>query len=251
MTRRLIIVLVACLGASGATARDDDVKVLTAGAMKPVVLAVAADFKNVSGHSVSVDNDTVGALVKRIEGGGAFDLAILTPASNEELAKAGKIMRAGDLARVGIGVMVKAGAPQPDISTVAAFKQALLQAKSIAYIDPASGGSSGIYLAGLFQRLGIADALKPKTKLKQGGSVADLIVSGEADLGLQQNSEIISAAGVTLVGPLPADVQNYTVYAAGISTKAQSPNAALALAAWLMRPAMAPVLRAKGLLPPS
>src|SRR5947209_1482639 len=116
MARRSIILLVAaCLGASVATARADDVKVLTAGAMKPVVLAVADEFKKVSGHTVSVDNDTVGALVKRIEGGGAFDLAILTPASNEELAKAGKIMRAGDLARVGIGVMVKAGAPQPDI----------------------------------------------------------------------------------------------------------------------------------------
>jgi molybdate transport system substrate-binding protein len=148
-------------------------------------------------------------------------------------------------------VIVKAGAPQPDISTLAAFKQALLQAKSIAYIDPASGGSSGIYLAGLFQRLGIADALKPKTKLKRGGSTADLIASGEAELALQQNSEIAFAPSVTLVGPLPAEIQNYTTYAAGISTKPQSPNAALALVAWLMRPAMAPILQAKGLLPPS
>jgi molybdate transport system substrate-binding protein len=251
MARRLIILLLACFGVSLTAARADDVKVLTAGAMKPVLLAVADEFQKVSGHTLSVDNDTVGALTKRIEGGAAFDLAVLTPAANEELSKAGKIMRASDLARVGISVIVKAGAPQPDISTLAAFKQALLQAKSIAYIDPASGGSSGIYLAGLFQRLGIADALKPKTKLKRGGSTADLIASGEAELALQQNSEIAFAPGVTLVGPLPAEIQNYTTYAAGISTKPQSPNAALALVAWLMRPAMAPILQAKGLLPPS
>ena len=249
MARRPIIVLLACFGVSLATARADGVKVLTAGAMKPVLLAVADEFQKVSGHTMSVDNDTVGALTKRIEGGAAFDLAVLTPAANEELSKAGKIMRAGDLARVGISVIVKAGAPRPDISTLA-FRQALLQAKSIAYIDPASGGSSGIYLAGLFQRLGIADALKPRTKLKQGGSTADLVASGEAELALQQNSEIAFAPGVTLVGPLPAEIQNYATYAAGISTKPQSPNAALALVAWLMRPAMAPVLQAKGLLPP-
>jgi molybdate transport system substrate-binding protein len=251
MARRLMILLAAGFGVSLASARADEAKVLTAGAMKPVLLATADEFEKVSGHTMSVDNDTVGALVKRIEGGNAFDLAILTPAANEELSKAGKIIRAGDLARVGISVIVKAGAPQPDIRTVAAFKQALLQAKSIAYIDPASGGSSGIYLAGLFQRLGIADALKPKTKLKQGGSVADLVASGEAELGLQQNSEIAFASGVTLVGPLPAEVQNYTIYTAGLSPKPQAPNAALALLAWLMRPAMGPLLQAKGLLPPS
>ena len=251
MARYLIILVVACVAASVAGAQGEEAKVLTAGAMKPVLLAVADDFHAATGHAISVDNDTVGALVKRIEGGAAFDVGILTPSANEELANAGKIVRAGDLARVGISVIVKAGAPKPDISTVAAFKQVLLQAKSIAYIDPASGGSSGIYLAGLFQRLGIADALKPKSKLKQGGSTADLIVSGEAELALQQNSEIAFAPGVTLVGPLPAEIQNYTIYAAGLSTKPQAPTASLALIAWLMRPAMAPVLQAKGLLPPS
>jgi molybdate transport system substrate-binding protein len=251
MARYLIILVVACVAASVAGARGEEAKVLTAGAMKPVLLAVADDFRAATGHAISVDNDTIGALVKRIAGGAAVDVGILTPSANEELSKAGKIVGAGDLARVGISVIVKAGAPKPDISTVAAFKQALLQAKSIAYIDPASGGSSGIYLAGLFQRLGIADALKAKSKLKQGGSTADLIVSGEAELALQQNSEIAFAPGVTLVGPLPAEIQNYTIYAAGLSTKPQARTAALALVAWLMRPAMVPVLKAKGLEPPS
>lgn len=250
MVSRFGFILIICLGASLRPAHADEVKVLTAGAMKQVILATAGDFQNNSKNSLSIDNDTVGALVKRIEGGAGFDIAVLTPTAIDQLAKAGKIGRGEALARVGIGVMVKAGAPAPDIATLQAFKRALIEAKSIAYIDPASGGSSGIYLARLFEQLGLAEALKPKTKLKQGGLVADLIVSGEAELGLQQMSEIVTASGVTVVGPLPAEVQNYTVYAAGIGTNAPSPAAAEALVAWLKRPAMAPILQAKGMLPP-
>jgi molybdate transport system substrate-binding protein len=250
MISRFGFILIICLGVSLRPAHADDVKVLTAGAMKQVILATAGDFQNNSKNGLSVDNDTVGALVKRIEGGAVFDVAVLTPAAIDQLAKAGKIGRGEAVARVGIGVMVKAGAPAPDIGTLQAFKRALTEAKSIAYIDPASGGSSGIYLARLFEQLGLADTLKLKTKLKHGGLVADLIVSGEAELGLQQMSEIVSASGVTVVGPLPAEVQNYTVYAAGIGTNAPSPAAAEALVAWLKRPAMMPILQAKGMLPP-
>ena len=99
--------------------------------------------------------------------------------------------------------MVKDGAPQPDVSTVDAFKKAVLAAKTVAYIDPASGGSSGIYVDRLLQKLGIADAVKPKARLKKGGHVADLIVSGEAELGIHQISEIVTVKGVRLIGPLP------------------------------------------------
>src|SRR5215831_8614071 len=205
MVSRFGFILIICLGALR-PAHADEVKVLTAGAMKQVILATAGDFQNNSKNSLSIDNDTVGALVKRIEGGAGFDIAVLTPTAIDQLAKAGKIGRGESVARVGIGVMVKAGAPAPDIATLQTFKRALTEAKSIAYIDPASGGSSGIYLARLFEQLGLADALKPKTKLKQGGLVADLIVSGEAELGLQQMSEIVTASGVTVVGPLPAEV---------------------------------------------
>src|SRR5262245_29293141 len=127
-----------------------EVKVLTAGAFKQVVLAVVPEFEK-RGHKAVVDNDTVGALVKRIEGGEAFDVAVLTPAAVDDLTRKGKIADGSKaaLARVGVGVMVKAGAPVPDIGTVDAFKRALLNAKSVAYIDPASGGSWGIYLANL------------------------------------------------------------------------------------------------------
>jgi molybdate transport system substrate-binding protein len=249
MVVRIVLVLFA-LAAETFAVRADDLKVLTTGAMKPVLVEVAPGFQQDSKQTVSLDNDTAGALVKRIQGGAAFDVVVLTPAGIDELAKAGKVSTGVDLARVGIGVMVKAGAPRPDISTVDALKRTLLAAKSVAYIDPASGGSSGIYLARLWERLGIADALKPKAKLKQGGAVADLIVSGDAEIGFQQASEIIASPGVTLIGQLPEEIQNYTVYSGAIGTAAHSPSAAAAFIAWLRRPAMAPILQAKGLLPP-
>jgi molybdate transport system substrate-binding protein len=249
MIGRIVLVLFA-LSATLTVASAADLKVLTTGAMKPIVVDVGPDFQKDSKQTLSVDNDTAGALLKRIRDGASFDVVLLTPAGIDELAKAGKVSPGVELARVGIGVMVKAGAPRPDISTVEALKRTLLAAKSVAYIDPASGGSSGIYLARLWERLGIADALKPKTKLKQGGSVADLIVNGEAEIGFQQASEIIASPGVTLIGQLPDEIQNYTIYSGAISTAAQSPAAAAAFIAWLRRPVMGQILQAKGLLPP-
>ena len=236
------------LMASVGTGSAAEVKVLTAGAFKQVVLAVVPEFEK-SGHKVVVDNDTVGALTKRIDGGEAFDVVVVSPAAIDDLTKKGKVADGSKaaLARVGIGVMVKAGAPAPDISSVEAFKRALLAAQSVAYIDPASGGSSGIYLAGLFDRLGIAAEIKPKAKLKQGGYVADLIASGEAELGLHQISEILPVKGVKLVGPLPAEIQNYTVYAAGIGANAKQPEAAKALIGALSGAAAADVLKSKGM----
>jgi molybdate transport system substrate-binding protein len=226
-----------------------EIKVLTAGAFKQVLVALVPDFERQTGHKVTLENDTVGALTKRIEGGEAFDVAVLTPAAVNDLSSKGKLVAGSraNLGRVGVGVMVKAGAPVPDISTVDAFKRALLAAKSVAYIDPASGGSSGIYVAGLLDKLGIADQIKPKAKLKQGGYVADLIVKGEAELGIHQISEIVPVKEVTLVGPLPAEIQNYTVYAAGLGAQAKDGDAAKALIKALTGPAAADVLKSKGM----
>jgi molybdate transport system substrate-binding protein len=248
------LALAACLGGFMATVQASaaaEVKVLTAGAFKQIVLAVVPEFEK-AGHKVVVDNDTVGALTKRIEGGEAFDVAVLTPAAVDALAGKGKIADGTKtvLARVGVGVMVKAGAPAPDISSVDAFKRALINAKSVAYIDPASGGSSGIYVANLLQKLGIADEIKPKTKLKQGGYVADLIKSGEAELGIHQISEIVPVKEVTLVGPLPAEIQNYTTYAAGVGAGAKDSDAAKALIKVFSGPAASAVLRDKGMEQP-
>jgi molybdate transport system substrate-binding protein len=233
-------------GAAGA-----EIKVLTAGAFKQVLLALLPDFERTSGHKVTVENDTVGALTKRIAGGEAFDLAVLTPKAVDDLAKEGKFAAGSraNLARVGVGVVVKDGTPKPDISSVAAFKQALLAAKSVAYIDPAAGGSSGIYVAGLLDKLGVAADVKPKAKLIPGGAVAEHVAKGEADLGIHQISEILPVKGVTLVGPLPAEIQNYTVYAAGVGAHAKECDAAKALLKALTSPAAAEVLKSKGMEP--
>jgi len=235
--------------ASLSQANAAEIKVLTAGAFKQVVVALVPGFEKQTGNKVTVDNGTAGELKKRIEGGEAFDVAVITPAVVDELTAKGKIAPGSKvmLASVGVGVVVKEGAPKPDVSTVEAFKHALLAAKSVAYIDPASGGSSGIYIDKLLVKLGIADQIRPKAKLKQGGHVADLIVSGEAELGLHQISEIVPVKGVVLVGPLPKEIQNTTTYAAGVSAAVKNKDAAEALIKYLSGPEAAAVLKSKGM----
>jgi molybdate transport system substrate-binding protein len=228
-----------------------ELKLLTAGAFKSTVLALLPDYEKASGNKVSVENDTVGALMKRIEAGESFDVVVMTPEAVDKLTGEGKVMPGSrtNLARVGVGVMVKTGAGKPDISSVEAFKKALLDAKSVSFIDPASGGSSGIYVEKLLERLGIADQVKPKEKLKQGGYVADYVESGQAELGIHQISEILPHAGVTLVGPLPKEIQNYTVYAAGIGAATRHGDAAKALIASLLGPSAQALFKSKGMEP--
>ena len=143
--------------------------------------------------------------------------------------------------------MVPVGAPKPAIDTVEHFRQTLLNAKSIAYIDPASGGSSGIYLTQLFQQWGIAQQIDHKAVKVDGGSVAEHIVKGEAELGIHQISEILPTKGVTLVGPLPADIQSYTIYTAAISSTSTEQAAARAFLHLLTGPEAARVLKEKGM----
>jgi molybdate transport system substrate-binding protein len=238
------------LAAQAAAAAE--VKVLTAGAFKQVLVALAPRYEQETGNKVVLENDPVGTLVKRIEGGAAFDLAVLSPGAIDGLVKSGKVVPGSStaLARVGIGVVVKDGAPKPDIGSVDAFKRALVAAPSIAYIDPAAGGSSGVYIAGLLQKLGIADAVRAKTRLIPGGLVAEHIAKGEAELGIAQISEITPVKGVTLVGPLPAGIQNYTTYAAGVGAAAKQADAARALVKILTGPDAAAVIAAKGMEKP-
>ncbi|MEO6407772.1 MAG: substrate-binding domain-containing protein [Burkholderiaceae bacterium] len=229
-----------------------DVKVLSAGAFKAVAVALAPAFEQRTGHKVVIDNDTAGALVKRIEGGEAFDLVVAPPAAIEALTKAGKVEATSPtrLAKVAIGVAVKQGAPKPDISSVAAFKQALLDAKSVAYIDPAAGGSSGIYLTKLFETMGITAQIKPKAVLVPGGLVATRVVNGEAELAIHQISEILPVQGAVLVGPIPAEIQNYTVYAGAVSIAPRDAAAARAFLAELSGAAARAVLDARGMQTP-
>jgi molybdate transport system substrate-binding protein len=234
-----------------APATAAELKVLTAGAFKQVVVALVPAYEKQTGNNVIIDNDTAGGLKTKIEGGEAFDVAIITPAVLKELTASGKVAAGStaNVASVGVGVVVKEGAAKPDISTVDAFKRALLAAKSVAYIDPASGGSSGIYIDKLLERLGIADQIRPKAKLKKGGHVADLIVSGEAELGLHQISEIVPVKGAVLVGPLPKEIQNTTTYAAGLSASTQNKAAAQALLQVFSGAEAAAVLKSKGMEP--
>jgi molybdate transport system substrate-binding protein len=244
-----VLASILCLTLLAAPALAAEVRVLTGGAFRGVVDALVPSFEKATGHKVSVDNATAGVLAKRIAGGEAFDVAIITPKVLADLAQKGKIAAGSrtDLAKVGMGVAVKAGAPLPDIATVEAFKRSLLAARSVAYIDPKACGSSGIYFDGLLVRLGIADQIRPKAKLKQGGHVADLVVSGEAEIGVHQISEIVPVKGVILVGPLPAEVQNFTTYSAALGTAARDATAAKALVDHLAGPAAAPVLKARGM----
>ncbi len=246
-----------CMAAVGllgtVAARAADVKVLTAGAMKSVVLALQPSFEEQTGHKLSIDNGTAGDLSRRVAGGEAFDVAIITPAAIADLIRQAKIAAGteSNIAAVGIGVAVREGSTKPAIATVEEFKQALLAARAVAYIDPKAGGSSGIYFDALLVKLGIADTVHAKAKLKAGGYVAELVASGEADLAVHQISEILPVKGVTLVGPLPAEIQNYTVYTAGVSATAHDVAAAKALVDYLKSEAADAVLTSRGLTRPA
>ncbi len=241
------------LGFAGSSATAADLKVLTTGAYRPVAQVLLPDFEKQTRHKITLENETAGGLKKRIAAGEAFDVLVITPALIDELTRAGKLApgSARKVAGVGIGVAVKEGAPKPDISTVEKFKEAILAAKSVAYLDPAAGGSSGIYLDKLWQKLGIADQIRAKAKLKQGGHVADLVVSGEAELGIHQISEIIAVKGAALVGPLPKEIQNTTIYAAALSASRRQGKAGNALIDLLIGPAAGPVFKSNGMEPAS
>jgi molybdate transport system substrate-binding protein len=249
MNMRVALIAGALAVVGSQSAEAAEIKVLTAGAFKQVLLALVPAYEKQTGNKVTVENDTVGAVVKRIKGGDTFDVVIVSPAAVDDLAKDGKVVAGSrsDLAKVGVGIVVKDGAARPDISSVDAFKRALIAAKSVAYIDPASGGSSGIFVDRLLDKLGIAGDVKPKAKLIPGGAVADHIADGEAEIGVHQISEILPVKGVTLVGPLPTEIQNYTVYAAGLGAQSKESDAAKALIKVLSGPDAAAVFKSKGM----
>ena len=236
------------------SAKASDIKVFSGGAFKQVLNALAEQYGNASGNKLDLTYRTVGQHLKLIESGEeSFDVAVLTPDAIDGLIKDGKVVAGSraDLAKTGVGVVVRAGTPLPDISSVDAFKRTLLAAKSVAYIDPAAGGSSGIYVGALLERLGIAAAINAKAKLIHGGAVADHIADGQAEIGIHQISEILPVKGVVLVGPLPAEIQNFTIYSAGVGTAAKDSATASALVKFLAGPRAVPIIEAKGMEPAS
>jgi molybdate transport system substrate-binding protein len=222
------------------------IKILSGGAMKSLMAELVPLFERESGHKAEIEFALTSALTKTIEGGAAFDVALLPRPDLDALVQAGKIAAGStaDVTRSTVGLCVRAGAPKPDIATVDAFKSALMAARSISYSD----GPSGAYIAALLARLGIADAMKPKTRLT-GGPVAELVASGEAEIGMQQIVAILPVKGAELVGPLPSELQNVIVYAAGLSGTAQKSAAAHALIIFMASPDVVRLIRAKGLEP--
>lgn len=246
--RRLLLSSLA-IGALGlAPAHAADVRVLVSGAFRPVLEAIIPAFEARNGSKVVVTNDTSGGVAARIGRGEVFDLAILTPATVEGPAREGQVILVTPIASVVIGVAVKAGAAKPDISSSGALKQTLLATPKVAMVDPASGGTSGKYLMGMFDKLGIGDQMKPKLVMTQGGLSAEKLVNGEATLALGQMSELIAVKGATIVGPLPADLQSRTVYVAAMNPKAA--ETPIILLAMLAGPETLNILAANGMGPP-
>jgi molybdate transport system substrate-binding protein len=229
-----------------------EIKVYSTIGVQAALEELTPKFEKASGHKLAITWGTAAMLVKRVQGGESADLYVLTRQSHEALTKDGKAADGTDaiFARSGMAMVVKAGAPKPDISTAEAFKQTLLKAKAIAYSNPAAGGASGVYLAKLLERMGIAEQVKDKTRHPPaGGNAAKLVVSGEAELAVQQEPEVISVTGVDLVGPLPADLNNITTYSAGVSTATKDAAAGNALIKFLHSPEAQAVFKARGLTP--
>lgn len=235
-----------------ASAVAADIAVLTTGAPSKVVQAVANGFAAQTGHRLTLVQDTAGGVRRRVEAGEQAAVIVATPDVLDALTAAGRVVPGTrtDFARTGVGVGVKDGMPKPDISSVDAFKRFLVAAPTIAMPDPKAGGTSAIYLAGLIERLGMADVVRPKAKLKAGGYAADLIVSGEAVTVIHQISEILPVKGVTLVGPLPAEIQLTTTYSAALATSATNDAPARAFLAALAGPAARAATEAAGMESP-
>src|SRR5438128_1833974 len=247
MSVRLIAFAMLFLAGTGAV-QAAEIKVLSAGAVKAVIVNVGDAFEKDSGHKLSASFATVGVTRQKLAAEPA-DVVIMTDVAIDEAIRQGSVVAGtrNDIARAGVGVGVKEGAPRPDISTPEAFKQTLLSAKSLVYVDPAQGATSGIHFASVLQRLGIADAVKDKTLLWPGGFAAEAVAKGQAELCVHQISEILPVAGVTLVGPLPKELQKVTTYSAGLAARSTAPDAGRAFLAFLVRPAFKAKFAAAGL----
>src|SRR6266498_398534 len=238
----------------GIAAEAAELKVLSAIGMQAVMEDLATKFERASRHQLAITFATLGAAVKRVQDGETADVVIIPRQGIDTLLKDGKAP-AGNvtvLARSGIVVAVRKGAPKPDISSPDALKRTLLAAKSIAYVDPASGGASGIHFAKVLDRLGIANEMQSKTVFpnpKNPAEVGLVVANGEAEIGVHIIQELMPVAGIEIVGPLPGDLQDTIVFSAAIMTGAKDAAAAKALVDFLRTPESAKVIKAKGMEP--
>lgn len=241
---------IAVVLAYGLAAEAAEIKVLAAIGMADVLKEVSVQFGRTTGHKLTLQFDAPAFVKRSIDSGETFDLTILTPALMDDLAKQGKIITGtrADIARDGIGVAVRSGAPKLDVGSVDAFKRALLNAKSVAIVE---GGAAGpVYFTGVFERLGIAQEMKPKIKLQPTPVRAlQAVADDEAELGLVITFMIGRARGVELAGPLPSELQYYIVFTAAVGTNAKEPDGAKELIRYLTGPEATSVIKAKGLEP--
>jgi molybdate transport system substrate-binding protein len=231
-----------------AVAGAAEIKVLSTQAPEQAYRELVPQFEKISGHTVTTIFTGTLDVQKRIAAGESYDVIIMAGPAIDDFIKSGKIVPGSriNIARSGVGVAVRAGAPKPDISSTEAVKRTLLAAKSVGY----STGPSGVYLTGLFRRLGVADQIKGKLKQTPTGVfVGNLVANGEAEVGFQQVSELAHFPGVEYVGPLPADIQETTVFSSGIQVGAQQVDAANAWIKFLTAPAAAAAFKSKGLEP--
>jgi molybdate transport system substrate-binding protein len=235
----------------GHAAKAAEVKVMAGAAMSGVIGELGPQFERATGHKLVMQYGLSGAFKRQIEGGEAFDLAIIAPVALDDLIKQGKIAAdtRADIVRVGMGVAVRAGAPKPDVSSVDAFKSTLINAKSVTY---APEGATGIHLAKVLERLGITEQVKAKTKPQQDPArIPQAVADGEAELGFAVTNILLSVKGVELAGLFPPELQNYVVQTAGVSSGAKEPEAAKALIKFLMTPEATSVIKAKGMERPT
>jgi molybdate transport system substrate-binding protein len=251
--RTFAIVAAAALIVSTSSADAAEIDAMITTAMNAAIEELAPPFERASGHALRVIYGPSGGLARRLNGGEPADLIVVESKVLDDLIKQGKVaLGRTDVARTGIGIAVRKGAPKPDVSSSDALRQTLLAAKSVAHASPAGGSITAAHIQGVFQRLGIAVQVTPKVKLAAGGPngrVSVLVSSGEAEIGLQQVSELMSNPEVEVVGMLPAELQLTTIYSAGVTASAREAEAAKALIKVLTAPAAAPIYKAKGLDP--
>ena len=231
-----------------APASSAELKIFGSRVTKMIVEDVGPQFERVTGYKLVVVTDVAAVMKRRIEAGESFDLAVLVNFQTDEMIKKGKLEAdtRSDIMKAGIGVAVRRGAKVPDIGTVEAFKQTLLDAKSITYLKE---GASTIYLDRLFARMGIADALRAKTIKPETESVSEAVATGDVELGIIVIPNILSVPGAQLVGPIPEDIQSYIVFTAAVAANSPNQQAARDLISFLRSPAAISAIKAKGMSP--
>ena len=249
---RAFAIGLALLAATGAV-RAAEINAFISTAIKAATDELLPPFERANGHTIRASYAPSGALIPRFERGEPVDVFLTDAPAIDTLIQRGKIVGGRiDLARTGIGICVRKGAPKPDVSTPEALKRALLAAKTVGHAAPAGGSITAAHIQGVFQRLGIAAQVTPKVKLAAGGPdgrVSVLVSSGEAEIGLQQVSELLSNPEVEVIGMLPAELQLTTIYSAGVMTTAREGEAARALIKALTVPSAAIIFKARGLDP--